>query len=146
MQKLNLPVYNFRFKSEGTKEYIFDPVRRRFVSMNPEEWVRQNFMQYLIQEKKYPESLMAVEKQIMLFQKQFRFDLLVYNRNGQPFLIAEFKSPDVRISQNTFDQVVRYNMVLRVSLVVISNGIDHFVCKIDYDSKSYKYLREIPRF
>jgi hypothetical protein len=146
MQELNLPVYDFRIKTEGTKKYIFDLVRKRFVLLTPEEWVRQNFIRYLIEEKKYPESLMTVEKQITLNGKLFRFDLLVYRRSGQPLLIAEFKAPGVKISQETFDQVVRYNMVLKVERVVVSNGLQHFVCEIDYQQNNYKYLREVPGF
>lgn len=146
MQELNLPAYEFRIKTERTKKYIFDTVRKRFVLLTPEEWVRQHFIRYLIEEKNYPESLMAVEKQITLNGKLFRFDLLVYRRNGQPFLIAEFKAPGVKISQDTFDQVVRYNMKLKVERVVVSNGLQHFVCEIDYQQNSYKYLREVPEF
>lgn len=146
MQELNLPAYEFRIKAEGTKRYIFDLVRKRFVLLTPEEWVRQHFIRYLAEEKKYPLSLMAVEKQIILNGKQFRFDLLIYRRNGQPLLIAEFKAPGVKISQDTFDQVVRYNMALKVERVVVSNGMQHFVCEIDYDSNSYQFLKEVPEF
>lgn len=146
MKHLNLPEYKFRIKNEQDKKFIFDTVRKKFVSLTPEEWVRQHFIHYLKSEKKYPESLMAVEKKIMVNQKQRRFDLLVYNRNGQPHLIAEFKAPSVKITQKTFDQVVRYNMALRVERVVVSNGIQHFVCEIDYANNSYAYLKEIPEF
>ena len=103
MLKLNLPEYAFRTKMEEGKHFIFDSIRKKFVALTPEEWVRQNFIQYLIKEKKYPESLMAVEKQIMVNKKQQRFDLLVYLRNGQPHLIAEFKAPNVKITQDAFD-------------------------------------------
>lgn len=146
MQELNLPGYEFRLKTVGSKKYIFDSVRKRFVLLTPEEWVRQNFIRYLSEEKRYPQSLMAVEKQIILNGKQFRFDLLIYRRNGEPLLIAEFKAPNVKISQDTFDQVVRYNMVLKVELVVVSNGLQHFICEIDYDSINYQFLKEVPEF
>lgn len=146
MHKLNLPAYKFRMKTEGEKTYIFDSVRKRFVLLTPEEWVRQHFIKYLVHEKNYPESLMAVEKQISLNGKLFRFDLVVYRRNGQPLLIAEFKAPGVKISQNAFDQVVRYNMTLKVERVVVSNGLQHFVCEIDYPSNSYKFLKEVQPF
>lgn len=146
MQTLNLPSYEFRIKKEEGKSYIFDGVRKRYVLLTPEEWVRQHFIRYLVNEKKYPESLMAVEKQIILNGKQFRFDLLVYRRNGEPLLIAEFKAPGVKISQDTFDQVVRYNMALKVERVVVSNGMQHFVCEIDYEVNSYKFLKEVPAF
>ena len=144
MQKLNLPEYNFRIKTEEGKTVIFDAIRKRFVVLTPEEWVRQNFIQYLKTEKKYPETLMAVEKKVMVNQNQRRFDLLIYSRNGQPNLIAEFKAPGVKITQETFDQVVRYNMSLRVEKVVVSNGLQHFACEIDYIKNSYQYLLEIP--
>ena len=146
MQKLNLPEYTFRTKTEEGKQLIFDSIRKKFVVLTPEEWVRQNFIQYLKTEKKYPETLMAVEKQIMVNKKQRRFDLLIYLRNGQPHLIAEFKAPNVKITQDAFDQVVRYNMALRVERVVVSNGLQHFVCEIDYVKNSYSYLHEIPEF
>lgn len=146
MQKLNLPKYAFRTKTEGNKTFIFDSIRKKFVVLTPEEWVRQNFIQFLMHEKKYPETLMAVEKQIKVNGKQRRFDLLTYLRNGQPLLIAEFKAPGVKITQDAFDQVVRYNMVLRVERVIVSNGLQHFACEIDYEKNSYSYLPEIPEF
>lgn len=146
MQKLNLPEYTFREKTEDGKPMIFDPIRKKFIVLTPEEWVRQNFIQYLKKEKKYPESLMAVEKQIMINGKQRRFDLLIYLRNGQPHLIAEFKASSVKITQDAFDQVVRYNMNLRVERVVVSNGLQHFACEIDYTNNTYSYLHEIPEF
>ena len=146
MEKLNLPEYAFRTKIENGKQLIFDSIRKKFVVLTPEEWVRQNFIQYLIREKKYPESLMAVEKQIMVNGKQRRFDLLIYLKNGQPLLIAEFKAPGVKINQDAFDQVVRYNMALRVERVVVSNGLEHFACKIDYPKNSYSYLHGVPEY
>lgn len=146
MQSLNLPPYEFRIKTEDEKKFIFDSVRKRFVQLTPEEWVRQNFMRFMITEKKYPESLMAVEKQIILNEILFRFDLLVYRRNGQPLLIAEFKAPNIKITQETFDQVVRYNMALKAETIVVSNGMQHFVCNIDYQNNSYSYLKEVPSY
>lgn len=146
MQQLNLPPCAFRIIRRDTKPYIFDDVRKRFVMLTPEEWVRQHFIRYLADEKGYPQSLMAVEKQIFLHEKSFRFDLLVYRRNGQPLLIAEFKAPDVKITQETFDQVVRYNMALKVERVVVSNGMSHYVCEVDYQTNSYRFLKEVPPF
>lgn len=146
MERLNLPAYTFRTKIEEGKQLIFDSIRKKFVVLTPEEWVRQNFIEYLKNEKKYPETLMAVEKQLKVNGKQRRFDLLVYLRNGQPHLIAEFKAPNVKITQDTFDQVVRYNMALRVERVVVSNGLQHFACEIDYVKNSFSYLPEIPGF
>ncbi len=144
MQKLNLPAYQFRIKSVDSKNFIFDTVRGRYVQLTPEEWVRQNFIMYLITEKKYPRSLMAVERRININGKQFRFDLLVYNKKGDPLLIAEFKAPGVTISQEAFDQVVRYNMALMVERVIVSNGMQHYVCRIDYETNSFKFLQDVP--
>ena len=146
MQRLNLPEYNFRTKTENDKTLIFDGIRKKFVVLTPEEWVRQHFIEYLKKEKNYPENLMAVEKQIAVNGMQRRFDLLVYTRNGQPLLIAEFKAPEVKITQETFDQVVRYNMALKVEKIIVSNGLQHFACEIDYSKNSYAYLPEIPVF
>jgi len=146
MHKLNLPEYSFRTKIEDGKQFIFDSIRKKYIVLTPEEWVRQNFIQYLKNEKKYPENLMAVEKQIKVNGKQRRFDLLIYSRNGQPLLIVEFKAPNVKITQDAFDQVVRYNMALRVEKVLVSNGLQHFACQIDYIKNSFVYLPEIPEF
>ena len=146
MQQLNLPEYSFRIKKEEGKSYILDSIRKKYILITPEEWVRQHFIHYLIQEKNFPESLMAVEKKITSNGRIFRFDLLVYNKKGQPELVAEFKAPEVKISQASFDQVVRYNMVLRVKYIVVSNGMQHFICEIDYEKNSYIFLKEIPDF
>jgi hypothetical protein len=146
MERLNLPEYTFRTRTEKGKTLIFDGIRKKFVMLTPEEWVRQNFVQFLKKEKHFPESLMALEKQIMVNGNQRRFDLLVYSRKGKPHLIAEFKAPGVKITQDTFDQVVRYNMALRVDRVVVSNGLQHFACEIDYATNSYSFLKEIPEF
>lgn len=146
MQKLNLPTYPFKLKNESGKQFIFDSIRKKYIILTPEEWVRQNFIQYLIYEKKYPVALMAVEKKIVINGQTRRFDLLVYQRNGQPLLIAEFKAPQVKITQDAFDQVVRYNMALRVLHVVVSNGLQHFACEMDNAKNSFKYLHAIPEF
>jgi len=146
MDKLNLPEYDFRIRTEDGKQMIFDPIRKKYVVLTPEEWVRQNFIRFLKDEKRYPQNLMSVEKQVMVNGKQRRFDLLIYSRKGQPHLIAEFKAPSVKITQETFDQVVRYNMALHVERVVVSNGMQHFACEIDYRQNSYSFLKEIPEF
>ena len=146
MQDLNLPFYHFRTKTESSKKMIFDCIRKKFVVLTPEEWVRQNFIQFLIQQKKYPQSLMAVEKQIMVNNNPRRFDLVIYRKNGQAQLVAEFKAPGVKITQNAFDQVVRYNMVLQVRHVIVSNGLQHFACQIDYAQNTYSFLQEIPEY
>ena len=144
--ELNLPRYRFRFRDAEGKTKIFDEIRNKYFIVSPEEWVRQNFIRYLIQEKKYPKTLMAVEKKVMVNGLSQRFDLLVYDRKGNPYLVAEFKSPGVKITQDTFSQAVRYNSNLKVPLILVSNGLDHFICRIDYSLQTVSYLKEIPDF
>ena len=144
--KLNLPDYHFRFAKKNGKNCIFDEIRKKFVVLNPEEWVRQNFIQFLLDKKKYPSSLMAVEKKVEINHQPQRFDLLIYDRNGNPLVMAEFKSPEVRITQDAFNQVVRYNMVLKVKYIFVSNGLQHFACLIDYQNNSFRFLEEIPEY
>ena len=146
MQKLNLPEYSFRIKTTEGKSFIFDSLRKKFVRLTPEEWVRQNFVQFLIAEKKYSVSLIAVEAGVNVNNNPQRADLVVFNRSGNPLLVAEFKAPEVKINQQTFDQIVRYNMELKVPFLIVSNGMQHFCCKIDYTDNSYAFLPEIPDF
>lgn len=146
MQKLNLPEYSFRYKTNEGKTYIFDSFRKKFVRLTPEEWVRQNFAQYLVEEKRFSLSLIAVECMVNVNNNPQRADLIVYNRTGCPLLVAEFKAPEVKISQQTFDQVVRYNMQLKVPFLIVSNGLEHYCCRINYDDNTYVFLQDIPDF
>jgi type I site-specific restriction endonuclease len=146
VQNLKLPSYSFRITERKGRQLIFDENRRRWVALTPEEWVRQNFIRFLKEEKKFPRSLMAVEKKVMINGLSQRFDLLVYDRKGYPLLIAEFKSPDVQINQMTFNQASRYNSVLGAPFFLISNGMVHFMCKLDFVSRITQYLAEIPRY
>jgi hypothetical protein len=146
MQKLNLPEYSFRIKTKEGKDFIFDALRKKFVRLTPEEWVRQNFVQFLISEKKYSVSLIAVEVVVKVNNNPQRADLVVFDRSGNPVLVAEFKAPEVKISQQTFDQIVRYNMQLKVKFFIVSNGLEHFCCSINYMDNSYAFLPEIPDF
>ncbi|MGQ8335863.1 type I restriction enzyme HsdR N-terminal domain-containing protein [Sunxiuqinia sp. A32] len=144
--KLNLPTYSIRIKEEGGKTLIFDSVRKKFLVYTPEEWVRQNFILFLSKDKAFPASLMAVETGLQVNQKQFRADLLVYDRKGKALLVVEFKAPSVKISQDTFDQIVRYNMKLQVPYLIVSNGLNHYCCQVDLQNQSYVFLKEIPDF
>jgi len=146
MQKLNLPEYSFRIKTREGKTFLFDLLRKKYVRLTPEEWVRQNFIQFLISEKKYSVSLIAVEAGVKVNNNPQRADLVVYDRSGTPVLVAEFKAPEVKINQQAFDQIVRYNMQLKVKFLIVSNGLDHFCCRINYTDNSYVYLAEIPGF
>jgi hypothetical protein len=128
------------------REFIFDSLRKKFVRLTPEEWVRQNFVRFLVTEKKYSESLIAVEAGVKVNSNPQRADLIVYDRQAKPILVAEFKAPEVKISQATFDQIARYNMQLKVKYLIVSNGMEHYCCSINYIENSYSFLQGIPDF
>jgi len=147
MRKLNLPEYQFRLrKNKESKTEIFDKIRKRFYVLTPEEWVRQNFINYLIQEKKFPASLMAIEKGLKLNGMTKRTDIVQYNKSGKPILIVECKAPEVKLSQDTFDQAARYNLSLKVDYLIITNGLEHYACKMDYKENRIHFLKEIPTY
>ncbi|MFA6923499.1 MAG: type I restriction enzyme HsdR N-terminal domain-containing protein [Bacteroidales bacterium] len=146
MQKLNLPEYEFIYKTTGSETFIFDILRKKYILLTPEEWVRQNFVQYLIHDKKFPKSLIAIEKSVKYNKLIKRFDLLVYDKSGKPFVIIECKAPTVEISQNTFDQIARYNMTLKVKYLIVTNGMQHYCCVMDYEKNDYFFLKEIPEY
>lgn len=144
--KLNLPTYSFRIKQQLGKLRIYDEIRKKYLVLTPEEWVRQNFVRFLIEEKGFPAQLMALESGLTLNRNQFRADLLVYNRMAQPLLVVEFKAPSVKITQDAFDQVTRYNMKFKVPYLIVSNGLDHYCCVVDFDAGTYSFLKEVPAF
>ncbi|WP_314894515.1 type I restriction enzyme HsdR N-terminal domain-containing protein [uncultured Capnocytophaga sp.] len=146
MQILNFPLYEFRFKNSENKLYIFDIVRKKFVSLTPEEWVRQHTIQFLLKEKKYPQSLMNVEKQIQVNQLTKRYDIVVYRSDGSIFLAVECKAPQVKITQQIFDQIARYNMTLKAENLMVTNGLHHIFYQIDYVNQKYVFLEELPDF
>ena len=146
MQALNLPSYQFKLKQKGLNTQIFDAIRKKYVVLTPEEWVRQNFLQFLIQDKKFPSSLIAVEIALKYNQLQKRADVLVYDKTGSPYLMVECKAPEVKITQDAFDQIARYNMKFKVKYLVITNGLNHFCCQMDYTTNNYQYLENIPFF
>jgi hypothetical protein len=146
MQELNLPSYEFRLKKEDGQIRIFDDVRRKYVALTPEEWVRQNFIRFLIDKKAVPAGLIVLEKSVVLNTMSRRPDILIHDKQGNPVMIVECKSHDVKISQDTFDQIARYNSVIRVPYLVVTNGIDHYCCRMDYQNNTYKYLKEIPDY
>ena len=146
MYELNLPKYHFNIQEKNGKPFIFDDFRKRFVALTPEEWVRQNILKFLSSEKQYPPGLIAVEKGLKVNQMNKRTDIVIYNKQAQPIMIVECKAPEVKISQKTFEQIARYNMALKVDYLLVSNGIQHFCCKIDHQNKSFKFLKDIPDF
>jgi len=146
MQVLNFPSYTFRFKNSENKIYIFDVVRKKFVILQPEEWVRQHVVHYLINEKKYPLSLINVEKQLKLNGLVKRYDIIVFKADGTIALLVECKAPEVTVTQITFDQIATYNLQLRAEFLMVTNGLQHFYCKMDFDQEKYFFLKEIPDF
>ncbi len=146
MQELNFPKFSFRFKNSENKISIFDEIRKKFVILQPEEWVRQHCVQYLIQNKKYPKSLINVEKEIKVNDLRKRYDIVVYNNNGSIHLIIECKSPKITISQSAFDQIARYNLTLDANYLMVTNGINHYYCKMDFKAKRYEFLKDIPEY
>ncbi len=146
MQKLHFPKYDFRFKSKKNKTLIFDIIRKKFVVLTPEEWVRQHVLRFLISEKKYPKSHINVEKQLKLHHTRKRYDIVVYNTNGSICIIVECKAPNVAIDQKVFDQIARYNFVLEADFLMVSNGLEHYYCTIDFENENYVFLKEIPEY
>lgn len=146
MLELNLPSFDINVKKIGGKLSILDPLRRKFVALTPEEWVRQHFVNFLLREKGYPAALIANEIQIDLNKLKKRCDSVVYNRDLSPLMIIEYKAPDVEITQQVFDQIVRYNIVLKVKYLIVSNGLNHYCCIMDYEKQSFNYLSDIPNY
>ncbi len=146
MKKLNFPAYQFRFKSSENKVSIFDRIRKKFIILTPEEWVRQHTVHYLIEEKKYPESLINVEKLIKVNDLNKRYDIIIFNPDGSIYLIIECKSYSVKVTQDVFDQIARYNLALDSEYLMITNGMDHYYCQMSYSDKRYTFLKDIPDY
>ncbi|UZO79800.1 type I restriction enzyme HsdR N-terminal domain-containing protein [Aquimarina sp. ERC-38] len=146
MQDLNFPGYSFRFKSSENKVSVFDRIRKKFVVVTPEEWVRQHVICYLIEEKEVPINLINVEKQIKINGLSKRYDVVVFYPNGSIFTMVECKAPEITINQQTFDQIARYNMALQAEYLMISNGLQHYYCQMDYAEEQYYFLKELPKF
>lgn len=146
MQNLNFPTYTFRFKNSENKRLIFDPIRKKFVVLQPEEWVRQHCIQYLIQVKNYPKSLINVEKELKINTLKKRYDIVVFNPDGSIHLIVECKAPIKNINQETFDQIARYNLELNATYLMVTNGINHYYCQMDFENERFEFLRDIPNY
>ena len=146
MQNLNFPKYNFRFKSNENKTLIFDIIRKKFVVLTTEEWVRQHTIHFLTSEKKYPISHINVEKQLQLNDTVKRYDIVVFNKDGTIKIIIECKAPSIKTNQQTFDQIARYNLVLKSETLMVTNGLEHFFCKMDFANKKYLFLKDLPSY
>ena len=138
--------YNFRIEEREGGQCIFDEVRRKWVILTPEEWVRQHVIQFLLVEKKYSKSYINVEKSIKINGLTKRYDVVVFQPNGKLFLLVECKAPEVSISQHTFDQIARYNMVLESEYLMVTNGLNHYFCQMDFEKEQYQFLKELPNF
>ena len=146
MQELNFPKFSFRFKNSENKISIFDEIRKKFVILQPEEWVRQHVVRFLIKEKKYPASLIALEKQLIINNLKKRTDIVVFNKEGNPHIIVECKAPTIKINQDTFDQIARYNLKLNANYLMITNGLEHYFCQLDTTNETYVFLENIPDY
>ncbi|SNZ00079.1 type I restriction enzyme HsdR N-terminal domain-containing protein [Flagellimonas pacifica] len=146
MQPLNFPKYQFRIKSSENRLYIFDVIRKKFVLLQPEEWVRQHVVHFLIFTKKYPKSLINVEKQLNVNNLKKRYDVVVFKSNGTIDVLAECKAPEIKINQSTFDQISQYNLNLKADHLMVTNGLEHYYCKMDFEHEKYMFLKEIPDF
>lgn len=146
MLSLNLPVYDAKIIIRNGKNVIFDQIRKRYVALTPEEYVRQHFVQYLMNHKSYPIALLANEVTIRLNGTIKRCDTVLYRRDLTAKMIIEYKAPQIEITQDVFNQIVRYNIVLKVEYLIVSNGMKHYCCKINYDTQSYEFLNDIPSY
>ncbi|WP_034057979.1 type I restriction enzyme HsdR N-terminal domain-containing protein [Lacinutrix jangbogonensis] len=146
MQALNFPKFTFRFKNSENKVSIFDAIRKKFIILQPEEWVRQHCVYYLIEVKGYPKSLINVEKELKVNDLKKRYDIVVFNTDGSIHLIVECKAPKIKIKQDTFDQVARYNLALNATYLMVTNGLNHYYCVMDFEAEKYEFLEDIPNY
>jgi hypothetical protein len=146
MIKLNLPQFDIKIQDNDGKSEIFDVIRKKYVLLTPEEWVRQHFLHLLINHYQYPKSLIKIETGLKYNQLQKRSDIVVYDREGKPFLIVECKSTDVPLSQKTFEQITTYNYTLKSKYVVLTNGLHHFCCSIDHEKGAYEFMKDLPPY
>lgn len=144
MRQLNFSKYQFRFKNSENKVAIFDVIRKKFIVLTPEEWVRQHVVQFLLEEKNYPKSLINVEKVLKVNGLRKRYDVVVYNSDGSIFILVECKAPEIKIAQATFDQIATYNMTLNAQFLMVTNGLNHYFCQMDFENEKYKFLSELP--
>lgn len=146
MIRLNLPA--FKINLAGTQQHpaIFDILRRKYVALTPEEWVRQHFIHFLIEQKGYPKTLLVNEVQLRIGEKSVRADSVLYDTDLHPRMIIEYKAPSIRLTQRVFDQISVYNMLLHVDYLIVSNGLQHYCCKMDYEHNTYTFVPEIPTY
>lgn len=146
MTRLNLPPFEIKLRGTKAQPQIFDILRKKYIALTPEEWVRQHFVHFLVEHKGYPAALMANEIQLKVGEKTLRADSVLYSRDLKPRMIIEYKAPHIPITQKVFNQISIYNMLLHVDYLVVSNGLQHYICKMDYNDKKYLFLEDIPDY
>lgn len=146
MERLNLPTYSFNVKVEDQKKFIFDRLRRKFVVLTPEEWVRQHFIHYLVEDRNYPVGLISVERGFDLYRTKKRSDILIFNKTGNPWVLVECKAPSVMVNELWFDQAFAYNLSIKASYIMLTNGLSHFCMKVKPDFSGVEFMKEIPLF
>ena len=146
MTRLNLPPFEIKLRGTKAQPQIFDILRKKYIALTPEEWVRQHFVHFLVEHKGYPAALMANEIQLKVGEKTLRADSVLYSRDLKPRMIIEYKAPHIPITQKVFDHISIYNMLLHVDYLVVSNGLQHYICKMDYNDKKYLFLEDIPDY
>ena len=144
VKKLNFPSYNFRLKNSENKTHIFDEIRKKFVILQPEEWVRQHCIKFLINKKKYPKTLISVERKVIVNGQKKRYDIVIFRPNGTVFCIVECKAYDVKIDQKAFDQSARYNMTLNAKYLMVTNGLNHYYCEVK--KNGYDFIKSLPEY
>ena len=146
MYRLNLPSYQIKVSGTQQKPTILDILRRKYVALTPEEWVRQHFVHYLIEHKNYPASLLANEVKLQAGDKTLRADSVLYDKQLRPRMIVEYKAPTIKLTQKVFDQISIYNMMLKVDYLIVSNGMESYCCKMDYENRNYTFLQDVPDY
>lgn len=146
LQPLNLPPYPFKITDEQGQLFLFDEIRKKEVVLTPEEWVRQHFVQYLIREKRYPRSLIKLEGGLQLNGRAKRSDIVVFNNQGEKILMVECKAPSVKITQKVFDQIARYNFTHQIKLLAVTNGLQHYYCKIDFEKQRFDFIEALENY
>jgi hypothetical protein len=146
VQKLNLPAYDFHYRTEEGRQFVLDIFRKRYIHFTPEEEVRQRFARYLVEEKQYPASLIQTEYSLKVNEMKRRCDILIHKPAGKPAVLVECKAPGIKISRETFDQAARYNMAFRVKYLMVTNGLKHYCCYLDFEQQKVNFLEEIPDY
>lgn len=146
MNPLNLPQYDIKVMEKDGKRLILDELRRKYVALTPEEWVRQHFVHFLMEHRNYPSGLLANEVELKIGDKRLRCDSILYNKEAHPQMIIEYKAPHITLTQKVFDQISAYNLLLHVDYLIVSNGLQHICCRMDYAKNTYRFLQEIPTY